>query len=825
LGPEADTIATDIDGLLDSWFLIADADRSHRVPGREPAGWMSGARGQVSIRMEGKGPGTDDHLAPLGGGWAVWRWVALRSAGLPLQRALDLASPECAAAADRCLDAPDDRVARGTFDRAFADAVAHTARALRSVAGDPWFREAVTWQNLHALRTGVDVLLARPAGDRPTKHRQKEALVTSYLQRYAAKNDTVGFFGPVGWATLTDDGPLLRAEPGPRPIATADVFLEGWCVDALAAALARDHDLRPWFVPRPLPFLHVADGWLHVPLAPPVPLEPTEAAVLEACDGERTARQLAADLVARAVPGLGSEADVLRVLATLAARRHVAWTLEVGTDDIRPERCLRRRLAAIDDDQVRDRAVAALDTLENGRAAVAAAAGNPDELATAIDRLQATFTGLTGADATRRAGQVYAGRSLVYQDCRRDVTVGLGPELAAALGPPLSILLTSARWFTHEAATLYRAALVAIHRDVARRTGMPAVPLADLWPYVQPLLLEDHSQPSRELARRLQARWAALLPLPEGQRRVRFAAADLAGPAAAAFAAPGPGWPMARYHTPDLMVAAASPEAARNGEFELVLGEVHPGLNALRQAFFVAQHPAPAELRAATARDLPGPRVALVATRERGGATPRMADALVLPRDLCLMIADDCCGVPREQALPVGSLVVEPVGETLLARTRDGRTQLDVMELLAELVMFRLVNRFDILPPARHAPRVSIDRLVVRREQWRFAAEELAFARTAGEPERFLDVHRWKRAHDLPRHVFVKTPTETKPFFADLDSLASVDVLARAVRRASDEDEPVVVTEMLPGPDAVWLADADGRRYTSELRMVAVDRR
>ena len=30
-------------------------------------------------------------------------------------------------------------------------------------------------------------------------------------------------------------------------------------------------------------------------------------------------------------------------------------------------------------------------------------------------------------------------------------------------------------------------------------------------------------------------------------------------------------------------------------------------------------------------------------------------------------------------------------------------------------------------------------------------------------------------------------------------------------------------TEMLPGPDGCWLQDAAGHRYTSELRVVAVD--
>src|SRR5688500_9662015 len=44
------------------------------------------------------------HLHRLPGGpWAVWRWVALRGAGFPATQVLNLASPECAAAADQLL--------------------------------------------------------------------------------------------------------------------------------------------------------------------------------------------------------------------------------------------------------------------------------------------------------------------------------------------------------------------------------------------------------------------------------------------------------------------------------------------------------------------------------------------------------------------------------------------------------------------------------------------------------------------------------------------------------------------------------------------------
>jgi len=77
------------------------------------------------------------------------------------------------------------------------------------------------------------------------------------------------------------------------------------------------------------------------------------------------------------------------------------------------------------------------------------------QLDQALDALEASFTRLTGAEATRKAGATYAARTLVYEDCQRDIDIELGAPLLDALGPPLTLLLTSARWITHQAAGLY----------------------------------------------------------------------------------------------------------------------------------------------------------------------------------------------------------------------------------------------------------------------------------------------------------------------------------------------------------------------------------
>jgi hypothetical protein len=80
--------------------------------------------------------------------------------------------------------------------------------------------------------------------------------------------------------------------------------------------------------------------------------------------------------------------------------------------------------------------------------------------------------------------------------------------------------------------------------------------------------------------------------------------------------------------------------------------------------------------------------------------------------------------------------------------------------------------------------------------------------------------------HGLPRWVFVKIPGEQKPYFLDFASPIGLQMLALLVTRAASTLGDTVtfgVTEMLPSFEQLWLVDAAGARYTSELRMVAVD--
>jgi amino acid adenylation domain-containing protein len=804
--------------------MAAAIDLTRPGPAGGPGGRPALRQHDRDVHRVTDGPRWPDHQVRLTGDWALWRTVCLRGAGFPVDLLSALGDEELARAADAA-NAAGDGTEASAYAAEFPRAVRRLSHALRSAATRPEFREAVTWQNPHALATGVDALCRRDPGQvaRNAKHRQHETLVASYLQRYCAKNDTIGFFGPVGWARFgPGEGVRVDHVRPPALVSARTTYLEGWAVTAAMAP--HTAALRPWLAPRRMPFVAVSGRALRVPLAPPVPLDPAQAAVLRACDDGRDARGVADAVLADPESGLTSAAQVYALLAAAAGAHRIAWRVEVPPHDTRPEETVRALLAHVTDEPVRAAAAATLGELCAARDAVADAAGEPERLAAAMAALLSTFTRLAGTAPARRAGALYAGRTPVYEDCLRAGTVEFGEAALDRIREPLGLVLDSARWFTAAGAALYRRLFEEVHRRRAAELGTSVVPFADFWLRIPEILFDPPARLTAPLVRVLQRRWAEVLSLPpDHQGRVRRTAPELAAAVAAAFPAGRPGWPTAVQHSPDLMIATDPA-----GGTEWVLGELHPGLNTMRYATLIARHPSPETLRAAMVSDLGRGVVYAAETGEEGGVPTRQGNALAGPRDLWFAFAHDSFGHDSARTLPVGEcdLVQSPAG--LRVRRLDGGVDLDVIEVLGDLIAIALSQQFRMLAPNTHTPRVTIDGLVVSRESWTFPAAELAFAGTADEARRYREARAWATRTGLPRHVFLRSAGERKPVYADLTGLASVDLVARSVRRArrhAGDAAAVTLTEMLPAPDQLWLTDAEDRRYSAELRVVAVDRR
>ena len=724
---------------------------------------------------------------------------------------------------------------RSEYERAYDAAVLASSRELASVARWEPFREAVTWQNRNAVRTAIDNL-ARNGGEpskgarksvRGSQKRQHEELVASYLQRYCVKNDSIGFFGPIGWAHVVDDDRSINVRPGKELLARREVYFENWCINALAQSLEREYPIRAWLAPRLRSGLFINDSTLYRPFGAPIKLLPDDARLIELCDSRHTAKAIAAQLIADPLGKWASEGQVFEAIESYCKKRVLAWSLGVPLES-RPDRLLRQLLERIEPEDLKTATMTALETFEEARAAVAAAAGNADALDSALQRIEKTFQQLTRMAPRRALGQAYAARGLVYEDCRRDIDVRFGREMIGRLGPPLSLVLTAAQWLAGRMSRELDEKLKVVYTEQKRKSKTG---LVDCYPFFGQALSEYFISKDRSWLSRIEeeylSRWAKALAIDTDSEGsfVERAAEELRGRVEELFWNQRTAWSLTRHFSPDVMISASSEEAIRRGEYQLVLGEIHAG-NTMAQYCFVSQHPNPESLVKAVEEDSECDS-ALFPKGIDPNRSQRVTMALVPESFYVYEYADEPRGPMRYRPVPVGSLVVEDDGELVQVRSRDGRLSFNAIDLFGATLnqeCIKMVGTF--LPRGRHSPRVTVDHVVVSREKWRFSPKELEFALIKSPQERFFSFRRWARSHGLPRFLFYKVESE-KPCYLDMDSPIYVDMFAKVVRKGIEEDpegSAIVITEMIPRADQTWLPDKEGNSYTSELRIAAVSR-
>jgi lantibiotic biosynthesis dehydratase-like protein len=762
----------------------------------------------------------------LAGSWWVWRDVAVRASGFAFDDLLQLGQPKLAMEADSEID---DEGFRAAYEAAVND----WSATLDDVVEGSTFRAAVLWQNPKIIHELIEPYLTtrRSGGARNSPLRQREIALAKYIQRYYAKNDSIGFFGPVGWAHWVDAvrGRRVSVTGYHGEIVSRCAQVELWAVQALAQQICADQQVRRWLRPAIAPTIKLAEGRVHSPALGWFGLPRPRIDVLAACDGSSTVIDIARRLLAAGVPGLTSVDDVDRTLGALERVGYVEYGLAIPPT-LHPDRFLRRRLDEIRDDATRQRHGAMLDRIESAAARVSDSAGDPDRLSTALNDLAAVFTAETGEHPSRsHAGRLVSGRSLMVEDCRSSIEMTLPHSLLTELAEPLDLMLTSARWLVERVAERYLAILGDIHQGIAHgaaRVGLAAVCSA-LWPRCTIEAMRAEAAPAVDELRR---RWARILGPPVDARRHHVLSADIATAVHEQFAAASAPWLSGRVHSPDVMIAAAGIEAINRGEYEWVLGEMHSGHITLNQGVFVLSHPEPDRLRAMADEDARSGRQLIPIYPSdwpeiSGRAYPPpylVSDAYEYVRFAAEPPRDTMTG----PGMPISALTMvrDPGGE-LGVEADDGR-RWHPLAAVGEFMM-GLAEVFQPFAPVPHRPRISIDRLVIAREQWQMPAGEIGWPRVHDEADRYRAARRWAMDLGLPRHVFVRLVGQRKPYYVDFTSPLMVNMIGSTLRVVARHDAATVVTvsEMHPGPDDLWLRhSAPDRRCTSELRLAIVDR-
>jgi hypothetical protein len=714
---------------------------------------------------------SEDHVIPLGHGeFSAWRSFCLRTAGMP-------------------------------FDWVSS----HHA------AGQPMFQEALVWQQPR-IAAQLHKMLAKGSNNRIL-----DRTVASYRSRFCAKNDTIGYFGPVSWGTWVDHDTELEAfRPPPR----GPVFLEVWAVRAVAEALTERHGLHDWIVPHVVPAVAPASDGVYLADGSFLRLSPVQRRILHAVDGFRTV----VDIVA--------ECADLGPLVRVAAELRIMQAMGVLTKGMalaqgrHPERQLAMQLARIADPARRVAAQNELASVVSARDEVRRSLDDPERVAASIAALNDRFTRVADRPSRRRDGEFYAGRSVAYEDCVSELRPRLDTGLLAGIAPALELVLHSARWFSARVADAY----VALVREILRAdpaSSSTGYPLPTLLTRLMPTFVDSESGPVGEVARELRRRWTRLLVAGPNAGPICHTSAALRADVLATFEAATPGWPSARWHSPDLMLAASSPEDLRHGGCLAVLGELHTTTNSTDQLLMFDAHPDQPALRRWIDADMPDRIVPIYSSAETAiNSRTAPPEAYHSPSYTYLGLGTEPSYASRRARLvPAGSLRVHDAAGQPVVRSVGGDFQADLVEVLDDFLAHAAYNRFGLLTPAEHQPRVQIDGLVVSREQWRVPMHAFAQLPQARLERVAAHVRQVAAEHHLPNPAFWVISGERKPMYLDLRDTGLVDAVWAKVRRGRQRvpDGSVVVTEMLPGPDQLWLGDDAGHRYTAEFRLVCVD--
>ncbi|MEN2979463.1 lantibiotic dehydratase [Tistrella bauzanensis] len=728
----------------------------------------------------------------------------------------------------------DDTVPAAERQAVFAGAAASGRRRLVAGLTDPLAAEALFLSNRDAPARITE--LAAENLDQPRKRaRQKLRLAWSYLQRFAAKNDTASFFGPVAWGVLDPDAPRALALTGTpdRLIGARHTVIEHWVAEALAQAVAADPALQNDLPLALNPGCTVLAGnRLHLPVDRQVALPPLHAAILSAVAAGGDSGLHPHDIHDRLRPQGHDPGRVTAAMAVLAARRVLLPAIRPAPGGPAPLAHLDGCLAAIGTPaaagwrvRIRDLAAARDDF----------AAGDLPARMMALDRMHALLTEM-GADRARQRGQMYVGRQPVYEDCARGAGVVLGGPLLAAATTDLAPVLALYRAVATAAAALIAARQSQVFDRLSADDGNPdtngsGIDLVRFLATAPAPGLADEVVAVLEPA--LRAAWDALA----GERMTDPASHDeislrpddpdrIATAVSMAIAGllpadlPVPATLGLDIASPDLMIAAASIAAINRGDYRLVIGEVHPAVLTAAQPVAMPFCPDPSRVvrtaanwAMATARADTTARLGLADDGQHYQRShidwpddPAFVD-IALPGDLA-------CGM-RKRVRAADCRVMRDSDGRLVVRTRCGLV--DDLGTVTQTALHRAMFALAAAVIGRHLrPRLVLGRLIVKRRSWRVAIGD---PRPGGKPAEdaaaFRAMRAWARDLGLPPAIFAKAPGEPKPVCILLDAPQGAEMLARLLERP----EPIDLSEMRPAPDELWLDAGQEGAVTAEFRL------
>ncbi len=654
---------------------------------------------------------------------------------------------------------------------------------------------------------------------RKKKDRARERHLLLYLQRVAAKNDTLSEFGPASWGVADESlaGVSLAPNPG---IAERETFLERWTAHGAAAALNADPEIRGELFPRLNPNGRI-EGTLFVfaDSEEVAPLDPKAIEILRRCDGTTPAWQLGA----------------INELETLAARKVIRWQVEVPALEPHAFEVLVEDIKRWRDNPVRQRWLNILEP---------------------IAALPAKF-----AQAENNARRIE-----VMEEGRRRLL-----ELGSARETTDRFLYSASNPIGEEC---YRECHFKIGEQVLDQLAVEAEPWIDLWRDNYAFIASRVAAGLRNLLERAPTKNGAI-SLPAFLKHCQALRMPLTGPAMVALAHMAfqevkaafrkrlqtrpdeEEWELTRedchfirrefqydkfdeftYPSADLQLEAKSLEGIARGEYRWILAELHPPVALLHHGFYWScpNKKLLGEAFAKTTFGHPSFHFGFFAADFTATTSVRMLDAMP---DRTSFVAPER-GNPKWRVIPPAEIEVyidDRTGDVCL-RTRQSREHLGSF---ARAWVIPLGFHPFLFNRAPYMPRLRCGNVIVQRRSWTVTLEELGPGDYTGvSRDLVLAIERLRAEKNWPRYVYIR-PTEqalrrsgaegrdkdTKPVFIDFESYLFLEIFHRWLSKATELE----VTEMRPGPEDLFWQEQEsnvtpglGGRRSFELRTQIIPR-
>ena len=641
--------------------------------------------------------------------------------------------------------------------------------------------------------------------------RADERHLLLYLQRVAAKSDSLSAFGPEGWGTVDGETDKLRFSPAPG-IARREVFLERWTAHGIAAAINADPETAAELAPRLHPNGRLEqDRFVFAETGESVALDRDTRALLARCDGTIPAHSL----------GVPPE-----TLVRLAEQNLILWKMEVPAFASHPVDVLISDIARWREGPVRRRWLAQLLPLAALPEKFAATTETLPRLAL-IDEATARLENLGAQKTASRF--LYSATNAIGEECFRESNFSISEtlinEVAIETAPWIDF------WRDNYAFVASRVA------DGLRRLLQEAPLQNGALPF--PAFLRHCAMQKMPLTGSGMVTFAHLA-FQEVKAAFRETLKDRA--AVPEYELTTEDCHLVRrrfdyqkfdeytYPSADLQLAAQSVAAVERGEYQWIVAELHPPAALLHHGFYWScpDKAALAQALQAILFRQPSFHFGFFAADFTATTAVRLFEALP---DLTYFVAPQR-GLPGWQTIAPAEteVYINPENNDVALRERGSHRYLGSFARAWIIPLGFHPFSFSL---GGHTPRLRCGKVIVQRETWTVALEELGAGDFTGvSRDLVLAVERLRAARQLPRHVYIR-PSEqalrrsgaegrdkdTKPVYIDFESYLFLEIFHRWLTKAGELE----ISEMLPTPDQLLWQEPDGRR-TFELRTQIIPR-